>query len=287
MATCNCVQGRRVEKHLRHRGTNGCSRRCVDYRVPGAGAHLGDQNDLSQISQLKNEKNHLGCLRKGTVHYIGKYSLRQSHLCCAIHTEPEWVQKKRREAAGRRWQAAAPGWARDLRRLPSACYYEPSPSRREEKVFDAMPPPRRSIRSWQTGSHALGDAFAAAPLQGLPVGRLPVAVPGPMQPLALHTGPHGYCGDDSTTEVASTGADGDLIGEDFDDLPDHASWSWSFFTSLFFAAMRKALYDYESCLGEGEVKTRFLSSHLGGWSSVFTVATAHHAETAFYRDPQR
>lgn len=179
----------------------------------------------------------------------------------------------------------------DVCRLLSACYYEPGPELREERVFD------RLVRAAELVEPNLGEkarrvreAFGAGEADALLLDYTRLFL-GPFDILAKPYGSIWLEGGsvvmgDTTVAVRELYAEGGFeLADDFREVPDHVAAELEFLYLLIFKENEaRRAGDGRALESSQALRRRLLRDHLGKWIGPFTAAVRDRAGTGLYRE---
>ncbi len=178
-----------------------------------------------------------------------------------------------------------------LCRLLAACYYEPGPEFKEEKVFASIIDVAGRLHpDLAARAQRMGEAYFAEDAESLLIDHTRLFL-GPNDIVAkpyasVWLGGEDGLMQDSTMAVQELYAEGGFeVDENFRELPDHVAVELEFFYLLIYdenAARRNG--DAAALAGVLDLRKRFLDAHLGRWIGPFTVAVATGAQSNFYRE---
>lgn len=175
----------------------------------------------------------------------------------------------------------------DYCRLLSACFYQPDPMFREERMFEALTAAGRSLgQAYEADALAMHRTFVEADLQSLLVDYTHLFIgPADRRASPYESSWLGRDGASPETPILALYAEGDFdVADDFLNLPDHVAAQLEFlYLSLFRQAEAEAAGDLDAIARWEALERRLLRDHLGAWVSPFAAAIRSGAETAFYR----
>jgi TorA maturation chaperone TorD len=177
----------------------------------------------------------------------------------------------------------------DLCRFLSACYYEPCPEFKEEKLFDSMlVAATRVDPDLAPLARTLGEAFEAQDLQTLLVDYTRLFL-GPLEALAKPYGSFWLKAPTSTDDnpplaiLDLYNEGGFEIDGEFRELPDHVAVELEFLYLLTFKENQaQATGRRDEASSVALLQRRFLCEQLGAWIGPFAAAVTAGAETDFY-----
>lgn len=178
----------------------------------------------------------------------------------------------------------------DVCRILSACYYQPGPELRQERVFESLARAAPFVDpALGEGARGLGELFSAASSDDLLLDYTRLF----LGPFDIRAKPYGSVwleGEkvvmgDTTLALCDLYAEGGFErASDFHEVPDHVAAELEFLYLLVFKENEaRRAGDAQALRAAEELRRRFLREHLGRWIGPFAAAVREAAGTEFYR----